>query len=279
MKFAVIIITHTAPEQTQRLVGRLNTGDFDCYIHVDKKVDIETHRDMFGMEHMYFVEERFDVQWGGYSAIEATLSCIRKMVASGIKYDHVSLLSGQDYPIKNAEHISRFFAAHPGKQFMLYKNMETEWQIAKARVEKYHFTDFNFRGKHRLEDVVNFLTPKRKFPIDMELFGKETYWSITGECAAYVANFIGRRPKLQHYLKYTWGADEFLFHSIILNSPFKDTVVNKNYRYMVWPPGEPRPKVLTTADLPDLLASDALFARKFDMAVDGGVLDLIDAHT
>lgn len=276
MKFAILIITHTSPKQTKRIIDNLNNGQFDFYIHVDNKIDIETHRDMFNMPGVYFINNRFDVKWGGYSAIQSTISGIRQIAASGIQYDFINLMSGQDYPIKSASSISHFLSENVGKQFILYRNMDKDWTIAKRRVEKYHFTDATFIGKHMVESLVNLLAPSRKFPINIELYGKEVYWSLSMECAIYVADFIDTHPKLNRFLKYTWGADEFVFHSIIMNSPFKNSVVNKNYRYMVWPPHESRPKVLITEDYNDIIASDALFARKFDINVDENILDLID---
>jgi hypothetical protein len=41
---------------------------------------------------------------------------------------------------------------------------------------------------------------------------------------------------------------------------------------MRWPSGESHPRVLGVGDLPAMLESKALFARKFDPAVDDAVL-------
>ena len=278
MKFAILIITHTSPLQTKRIIEKLNNGHFDFYIHVDKKINIDTHKQLLTIKNVYFIENRIDVKWGGYSAIEATLSGIRQIVASGIKYECINLISGQDYPIKSAGYIADFLSEHKGSEFILYRKMYAEWQVGCKRVEKYHFTDFNFSGKYVLENTINFLTPKRKFPIKMQLYGKEAYWTLSLDCAKYIADFIDTNPKLNRFMKLTWGSDEFIFHSIILNSPYAPKVVNKNYRFMVWPEGSPRPKVLLTEDFEKIIASDALFARKFDINIDEKILDLIDEH-
>ncbi|HTB24505.1 MAG TPA: hypothetical protein VK711_04000, partial [Puia sp.] len=71
MKFAVLIITYTSPIQTKRLVASLNNGEFDFYIHLDKKINIETHRELFGIPNVYFVDHRINIRWGGYSTVEA----------------------------------------------------------------------------------------------------------------------------------------------------------------------------------------------------------------
>jgi hypothetical protein len=47
-------------------------------------------------------------------------------------------------------------------------------------------------------------------------------------------------------------------------------------RFTKWHVGSPRPLVLGLADLEEMLASGADFARKFDETVDAAVLDEID---
>ncbi len=276
MKFAIIIVTYTSLRQTKRLIERLNNGQFDFYIHLDKKIDIETHRELFDVPNVYFVTNRIDIKWAGYSTAEAALSSIRQIAASGIKYDFVNLITGQDYPIKSVEHISNFLQENIGKEFILYQYFDTEWPEANSRIEKYHFTDMTFSGRHRLEKIVNFFTPKRKFPLDMRLCGKETFWTLSLDCAVYIVDFIDRNPKLSNFLRYTWGSDEFIYQTIIMNSHFKDKVVNKNYRYIHWPPGSSRPKVLTTEDYEKIIASDSLFGRKFDIDTDENIFNLLD---
>ena len=276
MKFAILIVTYSSPIQTKRLIESLNNGDFDFYIHLDKKIDINTHAELFSIPNVYFVKDRIDIKWAGYTTAEAALSGVRHIAATGIKYDFVSLITGQDYPIKSAAYISDFFAQNIGKEFILYKNFETEWQEAKARVDRYHFNDFNFFGKHRLEKIVNIITPKRKFPVDLELVGKETFWNLSLDCAVYVVNYLDANPKLRRFLRYTWGSDEFIFQTIIMGSPYKTNVVNNNYRYINWPEVGSRPNIFVAADFDRIMAADGLFGRKFDINTDEKIFDLLD---
>ena len=102
MRFAILIVTYTSPVQTLRFVNSLNNGSFDFYIHLDKKIDIETHRDLFNIPNVYFVEPRIDVKWAGFSTAEAALSGVRFIRASGREYGFINLVSGQDYHIKPA---------------------------------------------------------------------------------------------------------------------------------------------------------------------------------
>ena len=127
MKFAIIIVTYTSPNQTKRLISSLNNGDFDFYIHLDIKVDLETHRELFDMPNVYFIKKRIDIRWAGYTTAEAALNSLREINATGKKYDFISLISGQDYPIKSAAYISDFLRSNTGKEFMSFKYFNTEW--------------------------------------------------------------------------------------------------------------------------------------------------------
>ncbi len=277
MKFAVIIVTYTSPKQTKRLIDCLDNGDFDFYIHLDKKVDMETHRELFNTPNVIFVNDRVDIKWGGNTTVEATYNSIRQIASSGKKYAFISLISGQDYPIKSAAYISDFLSKNTGKEFMLFKYFDKDWTEAKARVEKYHLNDYTFKGKTRIEQLMNLITPKRKFPIDnMELCGKESFWTLSQECATYVVDYIDSNPKLKRFLKFTWGSDEFVFQSILMNSHFKSRVVNNNLRFINWPPVGSRPNIFVTADFERIMASDALFGRKFDLNTDENIFDLLD---
>jgi hypothetical protein len=78
------------------------------------------------------------------------------------------------------------------------------------------------------------------------------------------------------FFRFADVAEELMFHTVLLSSPLRDSVVNDDLRYIVWKPGVSHPELLTAADLPELERSGDFFGRKFDAAVDAAVLDEID---
>ena len=74
----------------------------------------------------------------------------------------------------------------------------------------------------------------------------------------------------------TWGPDEFLFQTILYNSPFRDCVVNDNLRYIHFEPGEHHPQTLMIADADELVRSGKFFGRKFDTERDSEILNYMD---
>ena len=91
------------------------------------------------------------------------------------------------------------------------------------------------------------------------------------------SSFIKDNPKIRRFAKYTWAPDEFLIPTLIMNSPFRETVVPENYRYIDWSQGGPNPKIFTVEDFEALKKTNKLLARKFDIKIDTRILDMLDA--
>jgi hypothetical protein len=279
MSFACLIVTYTSAKQTLRLIQKLDNGDFDFYIHLDKKVDIETHRDLFDMPNVFFIKNRLDVKWAGYTVVEASFSGLQEIRESGREYAFINLLSGQDYPLKSADEISTFLSTQVGRQLIKHWDFETEWDEAFSRIYKYHFTDSIFKGRYFVQRVINFLVRQRKVPTTMRFYGtNSTFWTLSPDCAYYVMDQLKANPKLQLFLRYTWGSDEFIYQTVIMNSPYKDSVLNNNFRYVDWSAGGGHPKLLLTEDYEKIIATDNIIGRKFNMDTDGNILDLLDKH-
>ena len=282
MRMAHIIMVHKDPDQLERLLKSLQHPAYDFYIHVDKKSDIQPFLRLSGIGQVYFIKNRHICNWGGNSLFTTIVSCMNEALRSGIPYDFINLLSGQDYPVKSAEYIYNFFLQHPGVSFISCESFEGSewWETAKDRYQHYHFTDWDFKGKYLLQKIVNAIMPIRKFPLSVPLYGgnKACWWTLSTDCASYVTTMLERNPALRRFLKYCWATDEFVIPTLIMSSPFSDKVMNNNYRYIDWSEGNAHPKILRREDLGKMLAADVLFARKFDRAVDALVLDQIDAH-
>jgi len=147
-----------------------------------------------------------------------------------------------------------------------------------VRVERYHMTDYSFKGNTRLANLLDFVLPKRTLPFKYELHGGRGsgWWSITYEFAQYLVSYLDQNPRVRRFMKHTWAPDEFLIQTILMNSPFRQFVINKSLWYMKWPQNGPNPEILCAADFADLLATDQLYARKFDIEKDETILNLID---
>jgi hypothetical protein len=279
MRIAHLIIAYKEPTQVARLVKALSHEDFDFFIHLDKKADRTAFDLVARMDRVQFIRNRVLVRWAGFSFTEAIITGLREVLASGVAYDFINVMSGQEYPLKPVASMVDFLGNHIGSTFMSYeKEGSPWWQEAIGRIEQYHSTDFQFKGQYRLQKLVNRIMPKRKFPLPYTLYGGNCsmYWTISRACAGYVVSFLDQHQALQRFARFTWAPDEFLIPTIIMNSPFREKVINNNLRYIDWSLGGANPKLLTVADLDKLARSESFFARKFDIRQDSVVLDKLD---
>jgi len=276
MRVAHLILTYTDPQQTERMITILSNPDFDFYIHVDKKIDITPHLYLGNLPNVYLIKNRVEVRWAGHNTVLATFSCIKEIANSGKQYDYINFLSGQDYPIKSPIYIQNFLATHKGKEFIEAINIAKNCEEDLPKLTRYHFVNFKFKGKHRLESVCNFLLGKRKIPNNLTIYGKAMFWMLTIEAALYVVNTVEQSNTYTNFFEYSWGCDEFVFQTILMNSHYKNKVVSNHYRYIDWSAGGPHPKLLGKEDFEKMIQTDNLFARKFKASHDSEILDLLD---
>jgi hypothetical protein len=282
VNLAYIVSAYKLPEQLSRLVERLATDTSLLLIHVDRKTDEQTYRRMVTslarFDNVYFLR-RHRCDYGGFGHVRATIRGIDELVRRRVAFDYVTLLTGQDYPIKSNEQITAFFRKHQGTSFIDYFPLPTDgWEGGGLdRIESWHVRvrgrRVRIRGRPRLR-----LT--RRFPAGLRPFGGSSYWSMSRECSEWVYEFLRRRPSYIRFFKYVDVPDEMFFQTIVLNSPLRATLVNDDLRYLEWrnPALAGGPAVLGKDDLGKLARSPKLFARKFDITHDRDVLDLIDSR-
>lgn len=277
MTIAYLILAHNNPSQLQRLVQKLSNNQTDIYIHIDAKANLTEFMKITALPNVYFVTKREKVYWGAYSIVQATVNGFEQMLASGKAYDYITLLSGQDYPLKSNAVILDFFKANPDKAFMEFYSVNDVWQEAIPRLNKYYLTNYPFAGSTKLETLLNKFLPKRQPPKDLVFVGRSQWFSITLEHVKYIVTTLATNHKLRRYFSFTWGSDEFVFQTLLYNSPFKSQMANDNLRYIDWSAGGASPKTFTIANADTLLQTDKLFARKFNEAIDVEILNTIDA--
>jgi hypothetical protein len=93
-----------------------------------------------------------------------------------------------------------------------------------------------------------------------------------------VLDYLSTHPRVVRFYRRTFAPDESFFQTIVMNSPLAPRVVNNDLRFESWEEDSDHPAILTVDDLPEIVRSEALFAKKFDVAVDAEVMDRIDAE-
>ena len=278
MRIAHLILAHKNPAQLERLLNALAHPSFDSYIHLDKKTDITPFRYLAEKPNVFLVTHRAPVYWAGYGTIQATINGFRAILPNPA-YEYINVISAQDFPLASAENIYRHIAENQGTEFITCESIEDQWRDAATRVTRWHLINWRIPGKFRLEKLVNGLLGPRKFPIEgYKLVGRSNWFTLTRGAASYFLDFIGNHPEVDRFFRYVWGADEFIFATVLYNSPFRDKI-RESLIYVDWRgQTEGHPRLLTSKDLPKMLASGRLFARKVDMDVDPTLFDLLEKN-
>jgi Core-2/I-Branching enzyme len=272
MKIAYIILAHRFPNQLARLVSRLDAPSVSFFIHIDANTDDATHAEMvdgmIGRYNVHFLP-RHQSPWGGWGAVAATLEGLEQVIRAKVLPDYVILLSGQDYPLRTPKDIEAFLAEHRGTSFIDARQLpDYTWDWPYLTLARLHGAMERFHGQ--------------PLPSGMEPFGGSSWWALSGDCAAYVKGVAdgGLTPLFEGVP----NVDEHFVHTVVANSPFRDRLSSSvdaaaavmGAHYIDW--AHAKPKVLGVEDFERLFASGALFARKFDMAEDSAILDMIDAQ-
>jgi hypothetical protein len=274
LRHAYIISAYKNLEQVARLVRRLHSGRTSFLVHVDKKTDNREYEalveDLRDLPSVGFLA-RHACHWGGFGHVRATLKGIDELLRGGDRFDYVTLLTGQDYPIKPIAYIERFFETRAPSSFMGFSPLPSDSWSPRGGLDRIENWHLRLYGHHRRLPV------RRRFPSGLRPYGGGAYWCLSRECIEYVAGLVARRPDVVSFFRHVDIPDEIFFQTVLLNSPLRDTIVNDNLRYIDWTRGR-RPAILEVRDFEALRASPKLFARKFDVSQDAVVLDLIDRH-
>lgn len=279
MKLAYIISAYKNPEQLVRLVRTLNASSTSFWVHVDKRTDDSIFRQMASglsdVDNACFLP-RHRCSWGGFGHVAATLEGINAIVSAEVHVDYVILATGQDYPIKANIQIGEFLKDHAGAAFLEHFPLPHDaWQNGGIdRIRSWHFRVLR---RHVRMPPLAARPFGRRFPPGFAPYGGSSYWCLPRECIAYIHQVTSENRALVRFFKHVDVPDEIFFQTLLLNSIYRNSMVNDNLNHIDWKdPSAGSPAVLTKADFAALAQSPKLFARKFDVHVDAEILDMID---
>jgi Core-2/I-Branching enzyme len=276
MRVGYIVTAHTLPDHLVRLVQRLDSDNARFFVHLDARaaaaVTHTVERELGGAPRVQLLP-RHRCHWASFSLVQAALKGIRAILDSPDELDYGVLLTGQDYPLRPASLIERRLEDSQGRSFLTYRPATGRFL---RRLTRFHWHGTVLGRRVRLPNRFMPMTLGRSLPPGLEPYTGSAHWCLSRECLRYIGELEARRPELIDFFRWSAVPDEQFFQTILLSSPLAGTLVNDDLRYIDWSDGGDSPRTLTSDDLGRLLASDALFARKFDPRVDADVLDVLD---
>ena len=275
MKICYLLLLHHKFDQALRMTRRLAGPDHGFVVHIDAAAHppsvIDFRRRMDAFAPVYATRVR--ARWGSYSQALAIMRCVEAAARHMASFDRYVLLSGQDYPIARQTEIAEFFSRDPDTEYLeAFPRNLTEVDVSRwtpyLRFRCHHL----WFGRRRMRVPL-----LRKGPPPLQLYHGSTWWALTRAALLYVADQFASNRRLRRYLRTGFLVDEVYIPTLIMSSEFAPQVAGNNVTYARWTPTSgPHPTTLRIDDLPQLLASPKLFARKFDATVDESVMSELD---
>lgn len=282
MKHAVIILSHDHIEQLISLVKYFD-DDFVVLIHLDKKNEYDSkQKEILSKMNNVFIYSKFKTNWGGHKLLECELFMLNEALKNP-NIDYFHFLSAQDVPTRNLNDLKTFFLKNRGLSFLKYKQyLQGEDQNeAFERLNLFMLYDwFNYRSKtgyYFLNNIIKIqeaVGVKRSIPNHFSvIYGGSAWFSLSRECVKYLISYTSSYPQFYRRLKYTFAADEIYINTVLLNSTFKEKIVNSDLRYVNWQfKNGSIPAVLDEDDLFYILSTENFFARKIDFSISSKLL-------
>jgi hypothetical protein len=300
MKIAYLITAHNQPAHLHRMIEALNNSDTAFFIHIDAKSDLNSFSPQSYPENVTFIENRVKVHHGGYSLVIAMVNLI-KCALNQDAFDYFQFLSGWDYPIKSRTYIHEFLNQSYPTNFINFYRLTPSADFYE-NISKYYFIDEVGNSPHLMQKplkaiqyLISNASYDRPFFDDMIPYRGSTWFCLNKATMYYIYHYL-QTEKGKCYLEYfrkVLCGDEIFFQTLVLNSPFAEfcrfydrdrntTPRNENkayLHYIDWDQKRENPAVFDLTDLTKLLASDALYARKFTEKKSARLLDELDRLT
>lgn len=297
MSLAYLISAHTDAPQLARLIRALHT-DAEFFVHVDKKSDIRPFKEAITTKNVHFIENRTDIRWATITQVDYQMSLIEAAVNHPRRFDRLITLSGLDYPLWSNEHITKWIEEQGDRELLQGINLNTP-HINRQQQELYSqsrpfFRLLGNRWDNKLSIAARkVLTTlgyrKRLFfkvnEVQWDIYKGGSWWCISEELASHILRTYQNQPAIRKHFKDSFGPDELVPQTIAFNSPHfasRCLLTEGAYpgldaltplHYIVY---DPIIKVMTEDDLPALLQSGKMFARKFRSGVSDKVVAQID---
>lgn len=270
MRHAFLITAYRDFDFLKRTVEIYTTDSrVDCYIHVDKKVNMPKDLEEWGrnQKRTYLFSE-YKVNWGSYRHISAVLFLMKQALATD-QYDYFHIISANSFITKSIDDVLSFFEQN--EKNTNYVQVIDLDEDDKNRVIDPWFIYYHFLHIYdkRTEKGNSFDKLFEKIQRKLGIRRKTRYRykgllyaHYTREFVEYVLRYIEERPEYLRNLKMCNISEEFFFQNILMYSPFKNTIYNNHLIYDVWNSGGVA-QFLTEEDYFKIKSGEYLFARKF----------------
>jgi len=246
------------------------------FVHIDRKspIPVSAVEEAGGV-----AIKRYRVGWGAYAHVRAILDLMRLAVRDAA-VDYVHVISGQDMPLHPADWFVKRYeacdeiqgyvvpASHPSVKAHWYEHycLSTLFNLDKRNAWVRRLDDLSDAVQTRLgvrrKGIGEIATPYKSL----------VYVSMPVAAAKHVLDYYDTHRPFRRDLHHCLIAEEFLFMSILMHSPFAEKVTGKDIHYCDWSERNGAyPAYLDESDFDRIYDREGLteyvFARKVDSLI------------
>lgn len=303
VRHCYLVQTHREPRQVVRLLGALRQGSPSARIFVYHDASHHPFDPslLAAIPGCDLLLAPAPVRRADFSMVEAYLDAAERIGRAGVEYEWLTLLSGQDYPVRPLADYERHLDRSEVQGFLRYGDVlgpDTPWPRQRRRGHRRYFYRYRtLSGRWRpfllplkwLNQVQSLVHLQLTYGAQVgrrllhppfggvvRCYAGPAWHSLRRECVAYLLERRAAADPLVEHFRHTTSPEEAFCQTLLVNSG-RFRLANDSLRFADFAGsvgGSPR--TLTSADLPRLLESSCYFARKFDAAVDDEVLDRLD---
>lgn len=281
------LITHQHPGQIHRLVARLNI----LYDHPPIALHHAFERCLLDVSgfggNVRVVRPHTPTRWCHWSVLHAMHRALR-LLRESADPEWTVLLSGSCYPVAPAPRVLHDMRSRGGDAYLDLEEIplspaiprnenEKLWEFQKRHTRRmFEFPLPSPKGVRyrRLYLPAALSRPFVPFGHGLRSFAGSGWYAANRTAVRALLEFPDANPKAMRFFRAMRVPDESYPHSVLMSTP-GIRVVPTNFRCIRWVGKAASPRLLTEADLPDLLSGAFHFARKFDPR-DAALLDAID---
>lgn len=311
---AYVVLSHRDPERVQRLVHRILASSPDAVVLVRHDAR-HSEPPSFDTPRVVVEPHSDPADWGSWELASASLAAMEH-AAKYFDAQLVVLISGQDYPCRNLAEWEREVMASEARwvcAFLHELHHRPRWGPSYGEgddtLTRYLYHWYGLPGGrwlhrsssrlagglrwaitgvgHYLEPIIAVRTVTRGRGYHVGFRAWRTPFNTTEPClmgSQWVAMDRGRLDALvanlaqDRLLRRTYQRsiipDESMMQTILgrQHPPMRDGIVS----HTVWETAKDAPRILTLADMPDILASGAAFCRKLEPGLSDELADALD---
>lgn len=223
VRIAYFIMVHHKPDIFRAMFEKIYTRDQFYLIHIDRKAKEEVTEEIQVYLMHYpnvFILESMNIVPGGFSMIQAELNAMEYLLNANKDWDYFINLSGEDYPLKSQNIIRKFLTINNGRNYIFYYDQKFYRPDTLKRIQN-HFTELTYK--------ISSLIYKREFMNGVIPYIGGKWFMFTRETCTFLVN-NKRVMDFEDYYLHTFLPAESFFQTVLMNTVFKDIIVNDDKR-------------------------------------------------